>query len=120
MRCAYCDSYISPYPADGICPNCGAKLPPPPPQPQRPVITRQVPTPPAYRARPVYRAPMVPGVNCCAHCMSQRITARRRGFSWGWGIFWFFIIPVFGIFLGFCGADKQICTCQSCGHKWKR
>ena len=28
MQCQYCDSFITPYPTDGLCPNCGAKLPP--------------------------------------------------------------------------------------------
>lgn len=119
MHCSYCGSNIVQYPDDGICPNCGGQLPPQPKQPPRPQqvyhthVVRHV-------QQPIYRVPLQPGVNCCARCMSQRITVRRRGFSWGWGIFWFFIIPLFGIFLGFCGADKQIYTCQECGHTWKR
>lgn len=120
MKCEYCDSIIEPIPTDGICPNCGAKLPqnaptrtPPKPVTPPPQIIYQV-------QQPMYQQPLIPGIHYCGRCNSRNITCKKRGFSWGWGLFWFFMIPVFGIFLGFCGSNKLLYRCQTCGHKWKR
>ena len=149
MRCLYCDSFITDYPTDGICPNCGGKLPEP-----KPVFDRRcpgcgilssgnfchkcgtplnAPTPQSVVrpiVQPVYVQPVyqpvrpvaaVPGVNCCPKCKGLQLTYEKRGFSWGWGIFGFFMIPVFGLLLGFCGRNKQkYLRCNTCRPKWKR
>ena len=144
MKCDYCGSYVAEYPADGICPNCGGRLPDPPagtrcpgcgtyssgnfctkcgrslpgaPAPQ-PVYTQPVHQPVYQPVRPVAA---VPGVNCCPKCQSRQLTYEKRGFSWGWGICGFFLIPVFGLLLGFCGSRKQkYLRCTACRHKWIR
>lgn len=120
MQCEYCDSIITAPPQSGICPHCGAKLPanaptwiPPAPVTPPPQIIYQV-------QPPVYQQPLIPGIHYCGRCNSRAITFKKRGFSWGWGIFWAFIIPFFGIFLGFAGRNTLLYRCQTCGHKWKR
>ena len=102
MKCEYCDSIIIAVPADGICPHCGAKLP----------ANAPVKIPPDQE-------PLQPDINRCSCCKSRDITVKKRGFSWGWGLPFAIIIPVFGIFLGFIGRNTHLCRCQTCGHKWK-
>ena len=144
MRCSYCGVEITDYPSNGICVCCGGKLPPrpagirsaacgaystgnfcsvcgrslnsavPPAQPAQPVYQ---PVQPVYI--PVSQQPLTPGVNCCPKCHSAHIVRTKRGFRWGLGILGFFLIPGFGIFLGFCGSKQQILKCASCGRKWK-
>lgn len=128
MFCAYCDSYIAQAPDNGICPHCGAPLPKPEPsswasraaQTAPPPQTHQS-VPPVYQQPPqvVYQAPLQPGINSCGRCNSRFITFKKRGFSIGLGILGFFLLPVFGVFLGFCGSKTLLYRCQTCGHKWK-
>lgn len=119
MTCQYCDSRVDTVPENYICPFCGAPLPRQSGSDWASRITQPAPqNPPAPQV--VYQVPLQPSINCCGRCMSRDITFRKRGFSWGWGIFWFFMIPVFGIFLGFVGSGKVIGRCRSCGHKWRR
>ena len=106
MRCEYCDVEVMEYPRDGLCVCCGAKLPP------RPVDPVCVPQPP--------HTPLVSGVNCCPKCRNTRLVQAKRGFSWGLAILGFFLIPGFGLLLGFCGSKKPRIQCCSCSHKWKR
>ena len=121
MRCLYCDSFITDYPANGLCPNCCGKLPPPPP-PVQPIV-QPVYVQPVYQPvyQPVRPVAAVPGVNCCPKCKGLQLTYEKRGFSWILGIFGFFMIPVFGLLLGFCGRNKQkYLRCNTCRHKWIR
>ena len=114
MRCEYCDVEVTTYPDNGICVCCGGKLPPRPiSNPARPVQT------PAHIP---YRQPIhyVPGINCCPRCRNSQITMKKQGFSWGWGIAGFFLIPGFGALLGLIGRNKLRYRCQACGHKWMR
>lgn len=110
MRCEYCDVEVTRYPDNGICVCCGGRLPP------RPVLNPVQPV-----AIPQQRQiPLVPGVNCCPKCRSTHLVFEKRGFSWGIGILGFFLIPVFGILLGFCGSRKPRVKCTNCSNKWKR
>ena len=142
MRCAYCGVEVTEYPTNGICVCCGGKLP------ERPAGTRcpscgtyssghfcsncghslNGSVPPAPPVQPVYtqpvyipvqQVPLHPGVNCCPYCRSTGIVRTKRGFRWGLGIFGFFIFPVFGLLLGFCGSKKPRLQCTGCGRKWK-
>ena len=110
MRCAYCDVEVTQYPDNGICVCCGGMLPPKPVAACEP--TGYVPVQQHVR--------YVPGVNCCPKCHNINLVFEKRGFSWGLGILGFFLIPVFGIFLGFCGSKKPRIKCTNCNHKWKR
>lgn len=109
MRCEYCDVEVVRYPDNGICVCCGGKLPPRP----APLFVQPV-------SIPVQQVRYTPGINCCPKCHNVRIISTKRGFSWGLGILGFFLIPVFGIFLGFCGSKKPRLKCTNCSHKWKR
>lgn len=140
MRCTYCESVIAEYPDDGLCPNCGGRLPPRPagkqcpdcgsisigrfcavcgcdlngtghqaaPQSQPGFIP--VPQPAYSQNTPAY---------CCPHCGSPQVQQVKRGFSWGIAILGFFLIPVWGLILGFIGKNKPRCYCRSCHRKWK-
>lgn len=141
MRCSYCGVEVVDYPASGICASCGGKLPAKPVGIRCPACgtyssgnfcttcgrnlnAAAAPVAPAQPVQPVYipvqQVPLQPGINCCPDCHSTQITRKRRGFSWGIGILCFFLIPVFGIFLGFCGSKKIRMTCNSCGRKWTK
>ena len=110
LICPYCDSRVSQRPANGCCPHCGGQLPAPAKtvRPAQPSPVRPTPPPP-----PV-------GIGCCPRCMSRSITAQKRGFRWGLACVGFFLLPVFGLLLGFLGAGKFCCTCHTCGYRWKR
>ena len=114
MQCLYCDSHIHPYPADGICPNCGARLP----ADNAPAWQSVPPRPQAPVSRPVI--PLQPGINCCPACRSQHFTARKRGFNWLLAILGLLLLPPFGILFGLIGKNKLLYACQVCRHKWKR
>ena len=116
MRCEYCDVEVTEYPANGICVCCGGKLPSKPLSPTPPVHIPPQPVPVPFRQHIGY----TPGINCCPKCHNTRIVFAKRDFSWGLGILGFFLIPVFGIFLGFCGSGKPRIRCTNCNHKWKR
>ncbi len=112
MTCQYCGSHLSDVPDNGICPNCGGALPARKAA-RQPQIIYQV-------QAPTYQDPPVMGVNCCSRCMSRNIRFQKRGFSWGRGLLWFFLLPGFGILLGFVGSKKLVYRCHACGHKWTR
>lgn len=138
MHCAYCGVEVTNYPDNGICVHCGGKLP------KRPAGTRcpgcgayssgnfcaacgrslngaAAPVQPVYAPVyiPVPQGPLTLGVNCCPKCRSTEIIRTKRGFRWGLGILGFFLIPGFGLLLGFCGSRKLHMKCTSCRHKWK-
>ena len=118
MRCEYCDCEVTTYPDDGICTQCGGRLPPKRTDP----APTQAPAPmvqTVYVSVPQPQSAYMPGGLCCPKCGNIHILRVKRGFSWGWGIFGFFILPVVGILLGFCGRRKPRLKCSSCGHKWK-
>lgn len=114
MRCLYCEVEVTTYPENGICPQCGGRLPPKPKAAQPSVQNIYV--------QPVYaphREPLTAGVNCCPKCYSTEIIRKKRGFSWGLAILGFFLFPVLGLLLGYCGRNKLRTHCTKCGHKWK-
>lgn len=126
MKCEYCDCQVTPYPASGICPFCGAKLgpepqPKPTPLPAASAVPRRTGTP-VYRSpapsRPVVLAQ--PGINCCPRCVSTAIHFKKRGFGWVAGLIGFFFLPPFGLLFGLIGRRKLKYTCSECGHKWTR
>ena len=110
MRCEYCCVEVTDYPASGLCNCCGGKLPPKP-------APRQTEPQPVH-VQPVYVPVSTPPMGC-PKCSSTQIISIRRGFSWGWGIFGFFMIPGFGLLFGFCGSKKPRLKCTHCSHKWK-
>ena len=119
MRCEYCDCEVTTYPDNGICVHCGGKLPPKPVQMQpsaqvQPLVQR------VEHVHHVHHVALVPGVNCCPKCRSNLLVHAKRGFRWGLGIFGFFLIPFFGLLLGFIGSGKPCLRCNACGHKWDR
>lgn len=117
MRCEYCGVEVTDYPASGLCGSCGAKLPPKPVSEPQPVQPAQPILQPVYiPVQPQYAyAPQA----LCPKCHSPQVVPTKRGFSWGWGLFGFFMIPGFGLLLGFCGSKKPRMKCLSCSHKWK-
>jgi len=149
MRCTYCGAEVTNYPDNGICIHCGGKLPEhpagircaacgtysmgnfcshcgrslnasvPPVQPVQPVVQPVQPVvQPVYI--PVQQTVLKPGINGCPKCHSIDIVSVKRGFRWGLAILGFFLIPVFGLLLGFCGSKKIRCRCKSCNYKWLR
>lgn len=114
MRCLYCEVEVTAYPENGICPQCGGRLPPKPKAVQPPV--QKIYVQPVYAS---HHEPLTAGVNCCPKCYSTEIIRKMRGFSWGLAILGFFLFPVFGLLLGFCGRKKLRTHCTKCGHKWK-
>ena len=110
MRCLYCDSVISPYPADRTCPNCGALLPPDTEPAQKPAQTPPVqPPPPAY----------APPQRRCPHCGSVHVTCQTQGFRWGLAILGLVFLSLPGLLLGFIGSKHMIYTCHTCGSRTK-
>lgn len=114
MQCQYCDSFITPYPEDGICPNCGAKLPPDNTPKWQPHVTVVTP-PPVYYQPPQYQ-PQMQYAPRCSRCGSADVTVANRHFRWGLAILGLFLLPPFGILLGLAGKHRQFITCRSCGH----
>jgi len=55
----------------------------------------------------------------CPKCRSTSIRAAKRGYSFGWGLLGFFLIPVVGLLLGCIGAKSIRCHCLNCGRRWK-
>lgn len=141
MRCSYCGVEVTTYPETGICAHCGGKLP------ERPAGTRcsscgaystgnfcsvcgrtlhgsVPPAQPVYApVQPVYipvqQMPYTAPGPVCPKCGSTQVIRTKRGFRWGLGILCFFLIPVYGILLGFCGSKKPVLKCTACGRKWK-
>lgn len=137
MHCVYCGVEVTNYPDNGICVHCGGKLP------KRPAGTRctgcgtyssgnfcsacgrsltgaAAPVQPAYTpVQPVYiPVPPMP-MHICPKCHSTQVIRTKRGFRWGLGLLGFFLLPFFGLFLGFCGSRKLRMKCTTCRHKWK-
>lgn len=143
MHCTYCETEITQYPDNGICPSCGGKLPPRPSGKRcpscgnyatgnfctvcghsfnattSPPSVQPAPIQTVYVSVPQSQPVFVPAGICCPKCGSPHVVRVKRGFSWGWGIFGFCIIPVVGILLGFSGRRKPRLKCTGCGHKWK-
>lgn len=138
MRCTYCGVEVTDYPANGICTSCGGKLP------ERPAGTRcpscgadssgsfcsacgrsltgaAAPVQPIYApVQPIYvQTPHAGPIVGCPKCHSTQVISTIRGFSWGLAILGFFLIPGFGLLLGFCGRRKPRYQCRVCGRKWK-
>ena len=118
MRCEYCDCEVTTYPDNGICIHCGGKLPPKPAVPVAPasatpvVQTVCIPVP---QPQPTASSALIR----CPKCNSGQVIKVNRGFSWGLGILGFFLIPGWGLLLGFIGRKKPRLRCNSCKRKWK-
>lgn len=115
MRCLYCEVEVTTYPENGICPQCGGRLPPKPASAQ-PTVQPVVQT---VYVQPSHQGPLTAGADCCPRCYSRQIIREKRGFSWGLAILGFFLFPVFGLLLGLCGRNKLRGHCMKCGHLWK-
>ena len=118
MRCEYCDCEVITYPDNGICIHCGGKLPPKPIEaaPAPVVQTVYVPVSQPVSAPTVSQS--TSGLRC-HKCGSDQVVPIQRGFSWGLGILGFFLIPGWGLLLGFIGRKKKRLRCNSCKRKWK-
>ena len=143
MRCSYCGTEVTVYPANGICASCGGRLP------QRPEGTRcpncgnhssgnfcvscgqrlNGSVPPAAPVQPVYAPPQPvyipvqqmpyhPPTMACPKCGSTHLVCTKRGFRWGLALICAFLLPVFGLLCGFCGSKKLFYRCSVCNHKW--
>lgn len=55
----------------------------------------------------------------CPKCRSTSIQSAKRGYSFGWGLLGFFLIPVVGLLLGCIGSKGIRCHCLKCGKRWK-
>ena len=55
----------------------------------------------------------------CPKCRSTSIRSAKRGYSFGWGLIGFFLIPVVGVLLGCIGSRGIRCHCLKCGKRWK-
>ena len=115
MICPYCNQPVD----TKVCPYCGAvqQLPEQPAQerPQAPVninVTFSAPDMPKFPGMSGMFAPV------CPRCGSRDAYSRRRGFRWGLAIFGFFLIPVWGLLLGFIGSRKTIRYCPHCKKKF--
>lgn len=141
MRCVYCGVEVTNYPANGICTCCGGKLPAQPEGTRCPscgayssgnfcsacgrsLTGRAAPVQPVYApvqpiyVQPVYTQPVSPAM-ICPKCRRTQVTTTTRGFSWGLAMLGFFLLPAFGLLLGFCGSKKPCYRCAACGKKWK-
>lgn len=47
----------------------------------------------------------------CPKCLSTSVTAKKKGYSVGWGL-------LAGPLAGAIGANKIRCVCLKCGHEW--
>lgn len=118
MHCEYCDVEVIHYPTNGICVCCGGKLPPKPAHHRAASTIYTSAQPVSIPVKPQIQ--LIPGINCCPKCRNMSLVYATRGFSWGWAMAGFFLIPVFGIILGFWGSKKLYIQCTNCGHKWTR
>ena len=134
VRCVYCGVEITKYPDSGICAHCGGKLPARPAGTYCPGCGAQASgnfcsvcgrkltgaASPAQSVCQVYpRSARTGPVAGCPKCGSTDVISTPRGFSWGLAILGFFLIPGFGLLLGFCGSRKKRYQCRGCGKKWK-
>lgn len=138
MRCEYCDVEVVHYPENGICVCCGGKLLARPAGTRCPgcgtysssnfcsscgrSLTGTVPpVQPVYApVQPIYvQTPPTGPIVGCPKCGSTGVISTVRGFSWGLAILGFFLIPGFGLLLGFCGRNNPRYQCRACGKKWK-
>ena len=143
MRCSYCETEITQYPANGICPSCGGRLPPRPsgkrcpncgndsagnfcsvcgqdlntaaaPKPTQPAPVQNI-----YVSVPQPQ-PVSPSAGIrCPRCGNDQVVTTNRGFRWGLAILGFFLIPGWGLLFGFIGRKKPCLRCNSCRRKWK-
>ena len=142
MRCTYCEAVITEYPDNGICPNCGGRLPPRPAGKQCPgcgsfsigrfcsvcgqnldgtAHPQAAPLPPQPQVQTVYvpvHSQNTPA-HYCPKCGSTQVAQVHRGFSWGIAILGFFLLPGWGLLFGFIGCKKPRLQCRSCKRKWK-
>lgn len=137
MRCLYCEAVIHTYPENGTCPNCGGTLPKPaqPPRHESPLRTcpscgaqsrstfcpdcgrNLIAAPGTTPVAAPYERP-IPGRTCCPRCYSRDIFFKKRGFSWGWALLGFCLLPLFGALCGFIGFQKLRYRCRACSYKW--
>lgn len=133
MICPYCEQEVN----TRYCPHCGAlqELPKQPSLeqstqkvPQAPVninVTFSAPEmPPMPSIPPMPGMPNIPNVSgffapVCPRCGSRETYSRRRGYRWGLAILGFFLIPVWGLLLGFIGSRKTVQYCPHCKKKFK-
>ena len=54
----------------------------------------------------------------CPFCGSERVYARKRGYSWLIGCLGVLVLSLFGLLLGFIGRDKLRYHCNDCGQEW--
>lgn len=109
MICPYCNQPVD----TNVCPYCGAVQQ----KPEQPTKAEPAQVQPAPVFAPVHIHMGYEATPACRYCASRQFISRRRGFSWGWGILGFFLIPVFGLLLGFIGSGKIIYRCSRCNRK---
>ena len=109
MICPYCNQPVD----TKVCPYCGAVQ-------QLPEKTAGQEPSQAQASQvfvPVHIHMDSGSTPACRHCGSRQFIPRRRGFSWGWGIFGFFLVPVFGLLLGCIGSGRIIYRCSRCNKR---
>lgn len=116
MICPYCEQEVN----TRYCPHCGAVQQLPKQSAQEPPA-REVPQTPV-NINVTFSAPEMPKIPdmssmlapVCPRCGSRETYSRRRGFRWGLALLGFFLIPVWGLLLGFIGSRKTVPYCPHC------
>lgn len=109
MICPYCNQPVD----TKVCPYCGAVQQ----LSEQPAKAEPAQVQPAPVFAPVHIHMGSETTPACRHCAGRQFISRRRGFHWGWGILGFFLIPGFGLLLGFIGSGKIIYRCSRCNRK---